>query len=127
MASASSLLGLVSQLQSLESSFAAILMEAAMKLANLTDANIFFLVETPQGRKFSGKRHLCDLYIGGELAPVGDDVEYEIDPTVSAIQEKYFGNAAEDGGSFDWFRRCLRVSLAHLVASIEVVLVVITN
>ena len=88
MASASSLLGLVNQLQSLESSFAAILMEAAMKLANLTDANIFFLVETPQGRKFSGKRHLCDLYVGGELAPVGSDVEFEIDPSISAIHER---------------------------------------
>ena len=105
MASASSLLGLVSQLQSLESSFAAILMEAAMKLANLTDANIFFLVETPQGRKFSGKRHLCDLYIGGELAPVGDDVEYLVDPSISAIQERVVsgaegGGAAGGGGDF---------------------------
>jgi len=100
MASASSLLGLVSQLQSLESSFAAILMEAAMKLANLTDANIFFLVETPQGRKFSGKRHLCDLYVGGELAPVGDDVEFEIDPSISAIHERIVagGGGGGEGG-----------------------------
>ena len=67
-----------------------------MKLANLTDANIFFLVETPQGRKFSGKRHLCDLYVGGELAPLGDDVEFEIDPSVSAIHERFVGGDGEE-------------------------------
>jgi len=70
MTSAQSLLGLVSQLQSMETSFAAILMEAAMKLSALTDANIFVLIDSQDGRKFSGKRYLCDSYMSGSYCPM---------------------------------------------------------
>jgi hypothetical protein len=88
MTSSQSLLGLVNQLQNMEVSFATILMEAAMKLSALTDANIFVLIETQEGRKFSGKRHLCDAYLRGGLGPIGNDVEFEVDPTVTAVREK---------------------------------------
>ena len=54
MASAQSLLGLVNQLQTMESSFCDVLMEAALKLASLTDANVFVMVETAEGRRFAG-------------------------------------------------------------------------
>ena len=50
MSSVDNILGLVSHLHSMESSFSAILIEAAMKLASLTDANLFILVETKDGR-----------------------------------------------------------------------------
>jgi hypothetical protein len=86
MASAQGLLGLMSQLQSMEMSFTTILMEAAMKLSALTDANIFVLVETQEGRKFAGKRHLCDAYLEGGLNPIGNDVEFVVNPAVSALQ-----------------------------------------
>ena len=49
MTSVDNILGLVSHLHSMESSFSAILIEAAMKLASLTDANLFILVETKDG------------------------------------------------------------------------------
>ena len=89
MASAQSLLGLVNQLQNMESCFTSILMEGAMKLSALCDAKIFILVETSEGRRFCGKRHLCDQYMrGGGLAPVGNDVEVEVDANVSAIRER---------------------------------------
>jgi hypothetical protein len=40
----------VSQLQNLETTLSSVLMEAALKLAGLTDASIFFLVETAEGK-----------------------------------------------------------------------------
>jgi len=89
MASTQSLLGLVSQLQNMETCFTSILMEGAMKLSALSDAKIFILVETAEGRRFCGKRHLCDQYIrGGGLAPIGNDLELDVDTSVSAIRER---------------------------------------
>ena len=88
MTSSSNLLNLVSQLQSMEMSFTSILMETAMKLSALTDASIFVLVETADGRKISGKRHLCDAYMSGSLIPTGQDVEFEVNPLITALQER---------------------------------------
>jgi len=88
MASAQSLLGLVNQLQTMESSFCDVLMEAALKLASLTDANVFVMVETSEGRRFAGKRHLCDSYVNGGLCPIGHDVEMEVDPNVKGLRQR---------------------------------------
>jgi len=92
MTSVDNILGLVSHLHSMESSFSAILIEAAMKLASLTDANLFILVETKDGRRFAGKRHLCNLYTSGELTPVGSDLEMEVDPSVIGLRARYVGS-----------------------------------
>lgn len=91
MTSVDNILGLVSHLHSMESSFSAILIEAAMKLASLTDANLFILVETKDGRRFAGKRHLCNLYTSGDLAPMGSDLEMEVDPSVIGLRARYVG------------------------------------
>jgi len=88
MASESSLLGLMNQLQSLESSMAVILMESAMKISSLTDANIFLLVETSTGRRFCGAPHLCSAYARATLAPVGNDVEIEVNLASSGVSER---------------------------------------
>lgn len=88
MASSQSLLGLVNQLQNIEMTFTTILMESAMKLSALTDANIFVLVESQEGRRYCGKRHLCDAYTGSGLSPIGNDVEMEVNPSVSAVHER---------------------------------------
>lgn len=92
MTSVDNILGLVSHLHSMESSFSAILIEAAMKLASLTDANLFILVETKDGRRFAGKRHLCNLYTSGGLAPIGSDLEMEVDPAVIGLRARYVGS-----------------------------------
>jgi len=92
MSSVDNILGLVSHLHSMESSFSAILIEAAMKLASLTDANLFILVETKDGRRFAGKRHLCNQYTSGGLAPVGSDLEMEVDPSVIGLRARYVGS-----------------------------------
>lgn len=88
MASSQSLLGLVNQLQNIELTFTTILMESAMKLSALTDANIFVLVESQEGRRYCGKRHLCDAYVASGLSPIGNDVEMEVNPTISALHER---------------------------------------
>ena len=88
MANSGSILGFVNQLQNMELQMASILMETAMKLASMTDANVFMLVEHAGGRYFSGKRHLCDSYLSHRLTPIGNDVEMEINPAVSALQER---------------------------------------
>jgi len=88
MASSQSLLGLVNQLQNIEMTFTTILMESAMKLSALTDANIFVLVESQEGRRYCGKRHLCDAYAGSGLSPIGNDVEMEVNPSISAVHER---------------------------------------
>ena len=59
-----------------------------MKVATLTDANVFLLVDAVEGRRFAGKRHLVDAYLGGTLGPVGSDVEMELDPSVTALRRR---------------------------------------
>jgi len=88
MTSAQSLIGLVSQLQTMESSFTSILMEAALKLASLTDASIFMLVETPEGRRYAGRHHLCSAYQRGQLLPLANDKEMEADANTIGLKEK---------------------------------------
>jgi len=84
--SSSSLSGLVNQLHSMENSFTQILMEATMRLSSLTDASVFLLLETPEGRRYCGKRHLCDIYKTQGLCPMENEVEMELVPGVSTLQ-----------------------------------------
>jgi hypothetical protein len=88
MSSSLGLLDLANHLHNLESSFGKILIEAAVKLSQLTDINLFILMETPEGRKFSGKRHLCESYIEGRLHPIGNDVELVVDTGLETVSEK---------------------------------------
>jgi hypothetical protein len=92
MASAQNLIGLVNQLQNIESTMMAAIMEMLMKVATLTDANVFLLVDAVEGRRFAGKRHLVDAYLSGTLAPVGTDVEMELDPSVTALRRRPVGS-----------------------------------
>ena len=68
-----------------------------MKVATLTDANVFLLVDAVEGRRFAGKRHLVDAYLGGTLGPVGTDVEMELDPSVTALRRRPV-NGSSPGG-----------------------------
>ena len=71
MASASHLLDVMTQLRSMEAAFCSVLMEAAMKMASLTDAGVFVLLETREGRKFCGNKRLCEEYKSGGVKPKG--------------------------------------------------------
>jgi len=88
-ASPTNMLGLMNQLQGLESSFISVLMEAALKLGAITDTSVFLLIETSEGRRISGKRHLCESYMRGALTPTPTptDVLYEVDPSVVALRQ----------------------------------------
>ena len=46
------LLGLLPQLKSMEDNIVSMIMELSTKLANLTDASVFVLVDVPNQRKF---------------------------------------------------------------------------
>jgi hypothetical protein len=85
MATAASLMGLVNQLQGIESQFSMVLMEAAMKIASFTDASIFVLVDTPEGRSWVGRKNLKEEFIDGRLQIRPNDVEYDVNPNVSAL------------------------------------------
>jgi len=80
-------LGLVNQLQNFEQCLTDLLMEMAAKIGGLTDSNIFLVIETQEGRKISGQRHLCQQYLQGALAPVGVDHLFDVDTSVSAMRQ----------------------------------------
>jgi len=88
MATSQSLLGLVTQLHNMDEVVNSTLMETALKLSSLTDASIFLLIETQEGRRFAGKRHLCDAYTRNSLKSLANDVELEFNPTVTALRHR---------------------------------------
>ena len=67
MASPQSLMGLVSQLQNFEQKLTDILLEISVKMTSLTEAKVFILVETRDGRKFAGNRLLCEDYRNSQV------------------------------------------------------------
>ena len=95
---AQKLLGVVNGLQMLEDNFLRVLMEAALKLASVTDVPVFILCETQEGRRFAGQRHLCQLYRSGTLFPAEADVEMEINVDNCELREKAGGEDGEGGG-----------------------------
>lgn len=87
MSSSLSLLDLVNHLHKLESSVGQILIEAAVKLSQLTDLNLFLIVESQEGRKFAGTAHLCDAYLNSALNPVGNDVRVRVNENESVVEQ----------------------------------------
>jgi len=57
-----------------------------MRLSSLTDVGVFLLLETPEGRRHCGKRHLCDAYKTQGLCPAEDELEMELVPGVTTLQ-----------------------------------------
>merc|ERR1719370_2693905 len=78
MSQSQTLLGLLPQLKTMEDNIVSMIMELSTKLANLTDASVFVLVDVPNQRKFSGSQHLVDQYLNGGIAPVGNDIELQV-------------------------------------------------
>ena len=87
MASSLNLLDLVNHLHNLESSVGRILIEAAVKLSQLTDLNLFVIVESQDGRKFAGTRDLCDAYVASALNPCGNDVHINVLDNQTVVEE----------------------------------------
>lgn len=85
---ASNLMGLLSQWQSIETSLTNYMIETVMKLSSLTESSVFILVETTEGRRFAGKHHLVSLYNSGCLHNDGTDIELEADVHSSTLRPK---------------------------------------
>ena len=66
--------------QGMESQFSMVLMEAAMKIASFTDASIFLLIDTPEGRSWVGRKNLKEEFINGRMQIRPNDVEYDVNP-----------------------------------------------
>ena len=94
---AQKLLGVVNGLQMLEDNFLKVLMEAALKLASVTDVPVFILCETQDGRRFAGQSDLCQLYRNGALLPADADVEMEINVGNCELRERYPENGDGKG------------------------------
>lgn len=88
MASAHNLLGVVNQLQSMENTLTAILIETALKLSSLTDTKVFVLVDSTEGRRFAGAPQLCQSYASNSLSPIGNDIEVLLQPNVKTLRER---------------------------------------
>ena len=56
-----------------------------MKVSSLTDSSLFILVETQEGRKFSGNARLCDAYRNARLLPTDADVECHVDLNSTSV------------------------------------------
>jgi len=80
----------MTQLHNLESNVAGILMEASLKLCSLTDINIFFLVETAEGRRFAGNPKFCDQFRQEGLLAAETDIECAVNPAISGLEERAF-------------------------------------
>jgi len=84
-----SIVDLVDHLRGMESNFTSILFETALKMASIADISVFLLVETAEGRKFGGKRHLCDSYVGAGLRSLSnDDAECSLNLASKPLQER---------------------------------------
>lgn len=102
MNSSKTLLGMLSELHSMEAKFALALMESTLKLVSLADANIFILVEAEDNRRYyGGKKHLCDAFASGVLYPEATDVEVETNVEISSLSPKYPHHQTGDGMAHD--------------------------
>jgi len=82
------LTAIIDQITRMENSLVNILLETAVKLSTLTDANIFVMVESASGRKWAGRKSLRDEYVRGMLKPSSKDVE--VTETVASMPQEEF-------------------------------------
>ena len=67
------------RLKAMEKSFTFLLMEAATRLSELTESQMFIMIESPEGRTFTGSPSLCDKYATQGLIGQLDDVLLRMD------------------------------------------------
>lgn len=95
-----SLLNIIEQGQKIESVFVGVLMETAMKLSSITDANILVVVDTSHGRKWVGRRSLKEEFVEGRLKVGSKDEEIIIEgvPNTDPSTVASFGEELIMGG-----------------------------
>lgn len=85
----------------MEGRFEKIIMESALKMASVTDANVFVLIESENKRYFGGKRHLCEAFSIGGLLPQSLDIKMQVDLDSSCLKpqpqlQHELGNTTEN-------------------------------
>ena len=89
MESAKAITSILSEIKSLESTLATVLMESVLKLIKLTDSNVFILIENEKmGRCFGGSKELCHNFRTGNLSASSDHVEMDVSMNVSSLSPK---------------------------------------
>jgi len=111
---------LVNMSNKTEDSFGTFLMEALMKFSCMNDANIFFLIETNHGRRFTGETQLCEQYLEGRLMPTGDDIEMKIDASIKVVTERRIAKPKEDEREAEESAKSARIKRGEDVVDEEV-------
>ena len=109
MEATNSLMGILTHLQSMENRFSMVLMEAALKLMDFSQAKIFFLVESEgQTRYYGGKGELCEKFRRGHLIATPADIEMQVDANISSLSQKH-----TVGGDWDFSASSTALRSAH--------------
>lgn len=87
MNSTNGLFDLLSNVQSLESSIAAIILETTLKLSALTSASVLLVIDANQSRKIAGSSDLVSQYRNCTLTPNFSDSVVSLDSSVSSLVE----------------------------------------
>ena len=79
-------MSLLTEIKSLESSFATTMIEAVLKLAKLTDTKMFILLENDNlGRCFGGSDKFCSEFKSGGLHASRNDAEMEVAMGITSL------------------------------------------
>jgi len=81
------LFDLLSNVQSLESSIAAIILETTLKLSALTSTSLLLVIDANHSRKIAGSTDLIEKYRNCALTPNLTDSVVSLEPTVSSLVE----------------------------------------
>ena len=87
---------MLQHLKTMEKSITYILMEAAFKLSQLTESQMFIMIETQEGRTFTGSSRLCEAYSTTGLYGQETDVQMQMDDeemvseSFKSEESKYF-------------------------------------
>jgi len=67
---------MITQLQNLESNLLTVILDTVLNLSSLTDPSFLLVIDSPQGRYWTGKHSLRDDFLSNHLFSREDDVEY---------------------------------------------------
>jgi len=76
---------MITQLQNLESNLLTVILDTVLNLSSLTDPSFLLVIDSPQGRYWTGKHSLRGDFLSNQLFRREDDVEYTKNGTLSQI------------------------------------------
>ena len=86
--SATNLLPLLDQLQTMENTLSNFILETVLKLHSLTDMKVFFIVDSNQQRRYCGSKELTDVFERqGLICSQSTDICVRLDSTANSLVE----------------------------------------